>query len=217
MDMLAEELLKKSQYDFYDLMKIMEILRGENGCPWDREQDHKSIRKNFIEETYEVCEAIDNEDIPSLREELGDVLMQVCFHSRIAEELSEFNIDDVTDEVCKKLIYRHPHVFGDVTVNDSNDVLKNWDALKKVEKNQKSVGDILDSVPKTLPALMYSYKLIEKAKKNNVCVSSEDGFVSEEEAGDFLFEYVKKCRASGIDPEKALYDRCLKFIKECSK
>ena len=120
-----------------DLLKIMEMLRGEGGCPWDREQTHQSIRKNMIEEAYETAEAIDLGDAVMLREELGDVLMQVVFHARISQEEGGFSFDDVCDGICKKLILRHPHIFGSVQVSDSAEVLKNWDAIKKEEKGQK--------------------------------------------------------------------------------
>lgn len=149
----------KERYQFEDLLKIMEILRSENGCMWDRAQDHHSIRRNFIEETYEVCEAIDNEDVDLLREELGDVLLQVVFHTRIEEEKGTFNIDDVADGICKKLIYRHPHIFGSVDVASTEEILNNWDALKKVEKGQKSTTDTLNSVARSLPALIRAEKV----------------------------------------------------------
>ena len=117
------ELLKKEKYDFEDLVTVVRLLRGEGGCPWDREQTHKSIRNDLIEETYEVIEAIDTENPTLLREELGDVLLQVVFLARISEEESAFAIDDVTDEICRKLIHRHPHVFADVVADTSEEVL----------------------------------------------------------------------------------------------
>ncbi len=224
MSSLIKELLNKTSYSFYDLTDIMKILRSESGCPWDREQDHKTIRKNFIEETYEVCEAIDNNDAEGLKEELGDVLLQIVFHSRISEETEDFSIDDVIDGICKKLIYRHPHIFGSVNVSGTEDVLKNWDALKKVEKNQKTSQDVLNAVPKTLPALMYAFKLSEKASKNGFEFNDtlEDDFKFDENTGDekigeILFALASKCRINGIDPEKALYDYCRKFIDDFSK
>ena len=131
----------KDNYTFSDLRAIMEMLRSEDGCPWDREQTHKSIRKDLIEETYEVVEAIDNDDSHLLCEELGDLLLQVAFHSRISEEAGEFNIDDVADGICKKLILRHPHVFGEVKVSDSGEVLDNWEKIKKEEKQRNTLSD----------------------------------------------------------------------------
>lgn len=121
----------KDCYKFDDLLRIMEILRAPDGCMWDREQDHHSIRRNFIEETYEVCEAIDDEDTEHMKEELGDVLLQVVFHTQMEKEKGTFDIDDVADGICKKLIFRHPHIFGNVEVASSEEVLRNWDDLKR--------------------------------------------------------------------------------------
>ena len=155
----------KERYQFEDLLKIMKILRSDNGCMWDREQDHHSIRRNFIEETYEVCEAIDNEDIALLKEELGDVLLQVVFHTRIEEERGHFDINDVADGICKKLIYRHPHIFGETQVSSTEEILNNWDDLKKKEKGQQSTTDTLNSVARSLPALIRAEKVQHKAAK----------------------------------------------------
>ena len=156
---------KKDKYTIEDLLEIMKILRAPGGCPWDREQDHHSIRASFIEETYEAVEAIDTDNTELLKEELGDVLLQVVFHSRIEEEAGRFNFDDVADGICKKMIVRHPHVFGDVTVENSADVLKNWDEIKKKTKSQKTQTEVLQSVSPALPALMRSAKVQHKAAK----------------------------------------------------
>ena len=121
----------KDSYDVNDLVEIVRILRSPGGCPWDAEQTHESIRRDFLEETYEVAEAIDEGSTEHLKEELGDVLLQVALHTRIEEEQGNFNLNDVADGVCKKLIYRHPHVFGDVSVSGTGEVLTNWDALKR--------------------------------------------------------------------------------------
>ena len=154
------------RYSPEDLRRIVEILRNpDGGCPWDIEQTHASIRKNFIEETYEACDAIDRGDDEALCEELGDVLLQVLLHARMAEERGAFSLDDVADGEAKKLIYRHPHVFSDVTVSGSAEVLSNWDALKKVEKQQKDLKDELEAVPRTFPALMRGEKLSKRAVK----------------------------------------------------
>lgn len=134
---------RKQKYDVGDLITIMSLLRGEGGCPWDREQDHHSIRRNFIEETYEVCEAIDNDDPVLLQEELGDVLLQVAFHARMEEEAGRFDFGDVCDGICKKLIVRHPHVFGETKVADSGEVLVNWDRIKERTKGQKTGTETL--------------------------------------------------------------------------
>ena len=128
-----EALKRKSEYSISDLVEIMEILRSPGGCPWDREQTHKSIRRNLIEETYEVVEAIDKDDKTLMCEELGDLMLQVVFHARMAEEDGDFTLDDVADGICKKLILRHPHIFSDVKADTTEQVLTNWDNIKKEE------------------------------------------------------------------------------------
>lgn len=156
----------KEFYDVDDLRIIINFLRSKDGCPWDKEQTHESIRRNFLEETYEVCEAIDNGDSENLKEELGDVLMQVVFHSSIEEQSGRFDLDQVADTCCKKLIYRHPHVFGNVQVSDAQNVLENWDQLKRSEKKQKTTASAMDSVAKSLPATWRAEKIQTKAKKS---------------------------------------------------
>ncbi len=158
----------KDRYGFEDLVEIMAILRSPEGCPWDREQTHESIRNNFLEEVYEAVDAIDHKDTANLREELGDVMMQVVFHAQIAREEGLFGLEDVLDEVCQKLIRRHPHIFGTVSANTSQEVLKNWDAIKRQEKGQNSVSDTLRQVPTALPALMYAQKLQSRARKGGL-------------------------------------------------
>lgn len=228
----------KDSYKFDDLVKIMKVLRAPGGCPWDIEQDHKSIRQNFIEETYEVIEAIDTEDRELLKEELGDVLLQVVFHSEIESEENGFNIDDVCDGICKKLIIRHPHVFGDVKADTTEKVLKNWDNIKMQAKSQKSQTQAMESVSKALPALMRSTKIQQKASKvgfdwENVygalqkvheetseleCAINENNAQSiSEELGDLLFSVVNVSRFVGTDAEKALYDACDKFTSRFSE
>ena len=203
------ELLKaKDRYTVGDLVTIMEVLRSENGCPWDREQTHESIRSNFIEETYEVIEAIDTADTPLLREELGDVLLQVVFHARISEESGDFTFDDVADEVCRKLIVRHPHVFGDVNVENSAEVLVNWDKIKEETKQRESVTGKLTSVSRALPSLMRATKIAKKAGKAGY------GKPLDQVVGDMLFDIATLCNENGIDPEKALFDACDRRIKE---
>ncbi|MEG0614402.1 MAG: MazG family protein, partial [Oscillospiraceae bacterium] len=159
------DFLTKENYTIKDLVDIMKILRSDKGCPWDKEQNHQTIRKDFIEETYEVLEAIDLADDELLQEELGDVLLQVVFHSQIEQESGGFSFDDVCDGICKKLIVRHPHVFGEVSVKNTGEVLKNWDNIKQETKNQKSCTQTLESVPKILPSLMRSAKVIKRAKR----------------------------------------------------
>ena len=159
---------EKERYCFDDLRQIMKILRGDNGCPWDKEQDHHSIRRNFVEEVYEVLEAIDQENPDALKEELGDVLLQVVFHSEMESEKGVFSIDDVCDGICKKLILRHPHIFGGITAETTAEVLSNWEAIKQREKGQTTKTQTLESVPKVLPALMRAEKLQSRAQKAGV-------------------------------------------------
>ncbi|MBQ9941211.1 MAG: nucleoside triphosphate pyrophosphohydrolase [Clostridia bacterium] len=224
---------EKKYYGFQDLVAIMELLRAPGGCPWDREQNHKSIRNNFIEEVYEAIEAIDNDNTELLREELGDVLLQVVFHARISEEAGEFNINDVADEVCKKLIVRHPHVFGDVVAETSEKVLKNWDEIKKSRKNQTTQKQVMDSISASLPALVRADKIGKKAAKVgfdfenaegamlkvreeieevSCAMTQNNGENIKEEIGDLLFSVVNLARKLGVDSEEALYNANAKFV-----
>lgn len=157
--------INKEKYNIDDLLEIMKELRSPNGCPWDREQDHHSIRNDFIEETYEAIDAIDRDDATDMCEELGDVLLQVVFHSQIEAEKKSFDFTDVCDGICKKLIERHPHVFGSVNVNNSDEVLDNWDKIKQKSKNQTTYTDTLKSVPMAFPALLRAEKVQKRAKK----------------------------------------------------
>ena len=228
----------KERYDIGDLVSVMALLRGEGGCPWDRVQTHQSIRKNLIEETYEVVEAIDKDDSSMMKEELGDLLMQVLFHSEMEAEKGSFDFDDVCDGLCKKLILRHPHVFGDVTANTPAEVLKNWDEIKKREKGQDTATDTLLSVPKELPALMRAEKLQHRAAKTGFdypdaagamadldsevaelkeAVSEGDAANIEEELGDVLFSAVNVSRFVGADAEEALTRSSEKFIRRFAK
>lgn len=223
----------KEKYDINDLLEIMRILRSENGCPWDREQDHKSIRKDFLEETYEVVEAIDTEDSELLLEELGDVLLQVVFHSRIEEEKGGFDFGDVADGICQKLIVRHPHVFGDVTAETSGEVLKNWNNIKQQTKGQETYSETLESVCTALPALMRAQKIGQRAKRAGMdfkdvsqvveCLESEIAELKEamaendsghigEEMGDVLFSCVNLARHLDCDAEESLTRSTDKFI-----
>lgn len=154
---------KKDFYNIEDLLAIMKILRGENGCAWDKEQDHQSIRMNVLEEAYEVMEAIDSDNSELLKEELGDLLLQVVFHAEMENEKNTFDFDGVCDGICKKLIYRHPHVFGNIHVENSAEVLKNWDSLKSKSKGEETASERLESVPKLLPALMRGDKVSKRA------------------------------------------------------
>ena len=224
---------EKEKYNIDDLTAIMHILRGENGCVWDREQDHHSIRMNVLEEAYEVMEAIDAENAELLKEELGDLLLQVVFHSQMESEKNVFNFDDVCDGICKKLILRHPHVFGEVQVNCTDDVLKNWDALKSKSKGEEKASDRLLSVPKLLPALMRGEKVGKRAGnlgfdladtkavieslRNEIneletAVEENNDANIEEELGDILFSCCNLSRFLKKDGEKALTMAINKFI-----
>ena len=229
-------LLNKKTYGFDDLVLVMELLRGEGGCPWDMEQTHKSIRKDFIEETYEVIEAIDTDDPVLLREELGDVLLQVAFHSQIEREEGRFDIYDVANDVCAKLIHRHPHVFGEVKVNDSADVLVNWDKIKSEEKHRETLTDKLRAIPPMLPALMRAQKVGKKAsffdfetadavfdklyeEIEEVREAMKQGNAEdiEEEIGDLLLTVTSLARKAHIDSEEALTKATNKFIDRFEK
>ena len=224
----------KDTYQINDLIEIMRLLRAPDGCPWDRVQTHESIRQNFIEETYEVVEAIDNGDSDLLKEELGDVLMQVIFHSLMEEEAGRFDFDDVCNEVCRKLIIRHPHVFGNIEADTPEEVLKNWDAIKMQTKSQESVADSVDDVARSLPALMRAQKVQKRSAKSGMdfkdvydaaskvpeeqqelfaAIDSGDKDKIEEELGDLLFSVVNIARFAGVDAERALYRSTDKFAK----
>ena len=156
----------KSRYDYEDFLTVMRLLRGPGGCPWDAEQTHQSIRRNFLEETYEVIDALDKDSAPDMCEELGDVFMQVVFHAIMEEERGRFTMADVVDGVTKKMIFRHPHVFGGgMTADTSEQVLTNWEVLKREEKGQASTADAIEAVPHTLPALWRAEKVQKKAAK----------------------------------------------------
>jgi len=225
----------RSKYGVYDLQKLIAILRAPGGCPWDAEQTHESIRRNFLEEAYEAVEAIDENSTEHLKEELGDVLMQVVFHAGIEEDAGRFDLDDVADTVCRKMILRHPHVFGDVSVSGSEEVLKNWDEIKRAEKSQETVTDSINSVAKSLPSLWRAEKIQKKASKVGFdwpdvwgamdklaeeltevsdAVNGEGNI--EEELGDLLFSVVNVARFMGVDPETALGKACDKFTSRFS-
>lgn len=227
----------KGKKDIHDLMAVIEVLRGENGCPWDKEQTHDSIKKDIVEESYEVLDAIDNENVEGIIEELGDVLFQVLFHASLGREEEEFSLLDITDGISNKMIYRHPHVFGNTSVNSTEEVLVNWDELKKNEKNFESLSDELTGVAKALPALIRAKKIQKKAKKvgfdwddvsgafdkvkeelNEVIDVYKEGKVSriKEEIGDLLFSCVNVSRFLSVDPEEALNLTTDKFINRFS-
>ena len=228
---MKKALLQKTEYDFDDLVEVVKILRSPEGCPWDREQDHKSIRNGLIEETYEVIEAIDTENPTLLREELGDVLLQIVFHAGIEEDEGRFDIDDVANDICVKLIHRHPHVFGDVSVENTAEVLTNWEQIKSEEKERVTVTDKLRSIPPMLPALMRATKVGKKAsmfdfettelvmdKIAEEMVEVSEAIESgawcdvEEEIGDLLLTVTSLCRKLDVDAEAALNKATEKFI-----
>ena len=222
----------KDRYDINDLLSIMALLRSPGGCPWDRAQTHQSIRRNMLEEAYEAAEAIDQQDPVHLKEELGDVLLQVVFHARMAQEAGQFSFDDVVDGVCQKLVFRHPHVFGASEAEDPDGALTSWEAQKRAEKGQKTAAGTLDGVARSLPALIRAEKLQDKARKagfdwdsagpaldklseetEELRAAVRDGTNPEEELGDLLFAAVKAGRFLGLDSEQALHAACEKFIR----
>lgn len=219
---------------FEDLVGIMEILRSPDGCPWDREQTHESLKPYLIEEAYEVLDAIDRQDLYELEDELGDLLLQVVFHAAIAEENGYFNIHDVTTAISNKLIRRHPHVFSDVRVDGSDEVLTNWEAIKKEEKNEDMHVESMERIPNGLPALMRAYKIQKKAAsvgfdwddiKDAIAkiheeldefleiYQSEDEDKITDELGDLLFAVVNVCRFLKVRPEVALSHTNEKFLR----
>jgi len=223
------------------LHEIVSILRSPGGCPWDREQTHQSIRKNLIEETYEVLETIDEDDPDHMREELGDLLLQIMLHSQMEEEVGAFSVYDVIQELNEKLVYRHPHVFGELSAEDAEAALRNWDAMKAEEKRRKGIEperlSALSGVPRDLPALMKAYKLQKKAAKvgfdweqiDSVWAKLEEEILELREAvetkqlseqslelGDVLFSVVNAARFIGVDPEEALSQTISKFVRRFS-
>ncbi len=225
----------KDRYNVQDLEQIMKLLRSPGGCPWDREQTHESIRRDMLEEAYEVVEAIDENNPEHLKEELGDVLLQVVFHACMAEEKGWFNLADVVDGVSQKLVFRHAHVFGDVKAENTEEALNTWDAQKQVEKSQKSVTDTLNAVARSLPALIRAEKIQKKARKAGFDWNETDravdklseeveelkqaiaeGSNTQEELGDVLFAAARVGRFLDIDSEQALHNTCEKFIRRFS-
>ena len=222
----------KDAYGVKDLEEIVRLLRAPGGCPWDREQTHQSLRRGMLEEAYEVVEAIDQGSPEHLKEELGDVLLQVVFHADIERDAGRFDLDDVADGICKKLIYRHPHVFGDVQVSGTGEVLSNWEELKRREKGQATNTDALEAVARSLPALWRAEKVQKKAAKAGFDWPEVSGALDklseelaelraavaagtnvEEDLGDLLFSAVNVARFVKTDPEEALSSACDKFIR----
>lgn len=223
----------KDRYDINDLISIVKVLRAPGGCPWDREQTHESIRKNFIEETYEVIEAINKKSPEMLREELGDVLLQVALHAEMEREKGVFDFDDVANDIVQKLVIRHPHVFGDVSAKNEEEALDSWNAAKAKSKGTTSQAQAMHSVPRELPALMRAQKIQHKAAKVGFDWENADGAFDklyeeinelktavshhnqseiEDEFGDVLFSCVNIARFLKVDSEEALTAATDKFL-----
>ena len=228
---------RKEHYGLSDLLRIVALLRSEDGCPWDRVQTHASLRRSLLEEAYEAAEAIDREDPALLKEELGDLLLQVVFHADIERQAGDFTMDDVADGEVRKMLFRHPHVFGgQETVQDADTVLEGWEAIKRREKGQRSTADAVEAVPHTLPALWRAEKIQSKTAKagfdwtsslqaldkleeevRELRAALEAGQAADaphgirEERGDTLFMAAKIAQMSGVDPEDALHRACDKF------
>ena len=228
---------RKEHYGLSDLLRIVALLRSEDGCPWDRVQTHASLRRSLLEEAYEAAEAIDREDPALLKEELGDLLLQVVFHADIERQAGDFTMDDVADGEVRKMLFRHPHVFGgQETVQDADTVLEGWEAIKRREKGQRSTADAVEAVPHTLPALWRAEKIQSKTAKagfdwtsslqaldkleeevRELRAALEAGQAADaphgirEELGDTLFMAAKIAQMSGVDPEDALHRACDKF------
>lgn len=234
---MSNEFEIKNRYDIGDLLEIIKVLRAPGGCPWDAEQTHTSIKKNFIEETYEVVEAINKNNSDMLREELGDVLLQIVMHTEMEREQGGFCFEDVVDEVVKKLVARHPHVFGDVVAENSSQALESWNEAKSKLKGEKNKTQSMQSVPRELPALMRAQKVQHKASKAGfdwqsadgafdklyeeinelkIAMNQGDSSLVEDEFGDVLFSCVNIARFINVDSEEALTKSTDKFISRFS-
>lgn len=230
------DFVQKKQYTMADLLAIVALLRDpDEGCPWDKVQTHASIRMNFIEETYEAVDAIDRQDTPALKEELGDILLQVALHTQMEAETGAFTFDEVCDGICKKLIFRHPHIFGEGTARTEAQVLDTWNELKKVEKGQKTLAAQLDAVPKCFPALMRAEKLGRRADKAGLGYLDAQAAMGDlacevdelaaaqsvqeqaDELGDVLFAAVNTARMLGVDAELALTRSADKFAARAKR
>lgn len=216
----------KDRYDLNDFVSLISFLRSDNGCPWDRVQTHSSIKRNLLEEAYELAETLENDDKEHMKEELGDVLMQVLFHTDIEANAGVFDLNDVADHACKKLVSRHPNLFGEKTDLD-------WDQIKRLERGEVTVASEMNGVSRTLPALWRAEKIQRKAAKigydwpsvfdaldkiqeetqelrEGIVASDEDNII--EELGDLIFASVDAARMLGVDPEVAVHRACEKAI-----
>ena len=229
--------IKQQKRGFDDLVNIIRILRAPNGCPWDREQNHESIKRELVEECYEVLDAIDKKDLKAMEEEIGDVLLHVVFHGLIAEENNEFDLTDITEGICNKMIFRHPHIFGDEIAKTSKDVIENWDEIKKEEKGYKTITDEINGVAVGLPSLIRARKIQKKAAKVGFDFENVDEAIKsleeeikefkdvyksknvtriEDELGDVIFSTVNVGRLLSLDCEEVLEKSIEKFIKRFS-
>ena len=226
---IKSDLISKQSYSFTDLCNLVSVLRSPVGCPWDREQTNKSVRNAFIEETYEFIEGLDLDDNKLMCEELGDVLFQIIFHSDLKKDENKFNIDDVINGICKKMILRHPHVFADVCVENSAQVLVNWENIKNEEKQRQTPKMQLDSIAKSLPSLIRGQKIVSKSKKTGVLDKEETSTLFERLsksvetfknnqnsacAGEVLMNVCAICSNIDVDAEQALYEKNEKFLEQ---
>jgi tetrapyrrole methylase family protein/MazG family protein len=213
------QLSQQDSFSMDDLLNLVAFLRSESGCDWDRAQTHESLRKYLLEEAYEVCESIDLASSEGLREELGDLLLQIVFHADLEREKGQFNWDDVINGICKKMIERHPHLFSDASF------APDWDQVKMKTRNQSSPSQLLDSIPRTLPSLMRAQKLssklqkfgmekMEKMEDETSMESTGNVIWTEEKVGKQLYELAKRCQQIGIDSEKALSDYCDRLVDQ---
>ncbi len=224
---------QKERYSVNDLVEILTLLRSPDGCPWDREQTHESIRSNMLEEACEAIEAINQRDPEHLREELGDVLFQVVFHAQMASEAGNFTFDDVADGICKKMLVRHPHVFGDLAAENAGQALAAWDAVKRQTSANQTQADLLQSVPRSLPALMRAEKVQRRAARvgcdyadvtealadfnaavEAVKSAAQNGDTDSTAMGRMLFASVALARQMGWDAEQSLTDETDAFITQ---
>lgn len=224
----------KEKYGLEDFIRLIDVLRGPGGCPWDIKQTHESLKHNVVEEAWEVVDAINEGSEAHLREELGDLLMQVIFHASISKERGGFTLDDISDEAVKKLVHRHPHVFGSVKADTPDEVLTNWDAIKRADRGQQSAASAMDGIPRGLPGLMRSEKIQSKAAKYGFDWPDVSGAMDKlreetaelqegidagdienikEEIGDALFSVVNVARFYKLDTEECMHAACEKFIR----
>lgn len=220
-------------YSYTELLDIIKVLRSEKGCAWDRKQTHESLMPHLLEESYELVDAIKKEDAPNMKEELGDILLQVLMHAEIASEKGEFTMEDIVDGIASKLVYRHPHVFEEDNKLSAEEVEANWEQLKKAEKKQSTQTEAMESIAKSLPALTRAQKIVKKAEEVGflwdsyepvvdkikeeleevlVEVKKQDNIKIEEEIGDLLFSVVNLAYILQINPEFALTNCMEKFI-----